>query len=274
MPAAWDRTASGPSDCATKVSDCTAVYNYLAGQAKDLTSLRDLAAVEHRGRAVEAQRVQRRRAHHVRAEQVLLRPGQAEAGRVPGGAVHHRHRRVQRAALAECRHQDQTSATCPTRTPRPSRPTQAVGTNPLSGYTLAPLYPWGIDYYAMNYQSNISDHGAIFKQLYFRQALAYLFNQAAIISGPLRGYGEPTVGPVAATPATKFLSATGRKGDPFPYQPDQGQEPADQPRLERGPERRRPPAPTRPSAARGSPRAARSASATSTSPGSAGSSRP
>ena len=38
MPAAWDRTASGPSDCATNVSDCAAVYNYLAGQAKDLSS--------------------------------------------------------------------------------------------------------------------------------------------------------------------------------------------------------------------------------------------
>ena len=38
MPAAWDRTASGPSSCATKVSDCAAVYNYLNGQAKDLSS--------------------------------------------------------------------------------------------------------------------------------------------------------------------------------------------------------------------------------------------
>ena len=38
MPAAWDRTASGPSNCDTTVSDCAAVYNYLAGQAKDLTT--------------------------------------------------------------------------------------------------------------------------------------------------------------------------------------------------------------------------------------------
>ena len=38
MPAAWDRTASGPSSCATTVSDCTAVYNYLDAQAKDLSS--------------------------------------------------------------------------------------------------------------------------------------------------------------------------------------------------------------------------------------------
>ena len=36
MPAAWDRTASGPSNCDTTVSDCAAVYSYLAAQAKDL----------------------------------------------------------------------------------------------------------------------------------------------------------------------------------------------------------------------------------------------
>jgi peptide/nickel transport system substrate-binding protein len=44
-------------------------------------------------------------------------------------------------------------------------------------------------------------------------------NQAAIISGPLRGYGALTVGPVAATPATKWLSPTGRQGDPYKYNP-------------------------------------------------------
>jgi peptide/nickel transport system substrate-binding protein len=44
-------------------------------------------------------------------------------------------------------------------------------------------------------------------------------NQKAIISGPLRGYGALTVGPVAATPATKWLSSTGRAGDPYPYNP-------------------------------------------------------
>src|SRR5215472_4992643 len=36
MPAAWDRTSSGPSNCATNVKDCTAVYNYLNAQSKNL----------------------------------------------------------------------------------------------------------------------------------------------------------------------------------------------------------------------------------------------
>ena len=44
-------------------------------------------------------------------------------------------------------------------------------------------------------------------------------NQAAVISGPLKGYGMPTVGPVGTYPATNYLSAQGKQGDPFPYNP-------------------------------------------------------
>jgi peptide/nickel transport system substrate-binding protein len=35
MPAAWDRTATGPSDCAATISDCAAVYTYLNDQSKN-----------------------------------------------------------------------------------------------------------------------------------------------------------------------------------------------------------------------------------------------
>jgi len=104
----------------------------------------------------------------------------------------------------------------------PAKPSGAtVGTNPLSskGYTLSPLYVWGISYYVVNFQSTVSDHAAIINQLYFRQALAYMMNQAAVISGPLRGYGVPTVGPVGSNPVTSFLSPKGKAGDPYPYNP-------------------------------------------------------
>ena len=103
----------------------------------------------------------------------------------------------------------------------PAKPVNAVvGANPLaSSYTLAPLYSWGINYYTVNFQSTVSDHAAIIKQLYFRQALAYLMNQAAVIAGPLKGYGTVTVGPVGSNPVTPFLSPQGKAGDPFPYNP-------------------------------------------------------
>ena len=70
----------------------------------------------------------------------------------------------------------------------------------------------------MNYQSTTGD-GSIFKQLYFRETLADLMNQAAVIAGPLRGYGTATVGPVPNTPVTSFLSPKGKQGTQFPYDP-------------------------------------------------------
>jgi ABC-type transport system substrate-binding protein len=38
LPAAWDRTASGPSDCAAVLADCAKVYSYLNSQAKAQSS--------------------------------------------------------------------------------------------------------------------------------------------------------------------------------------------------------------------------------------------
>ena len=87
-----------------------------------------------------------------------------------------------------------------------------AGTNPLPGYTLSPLYSWGINYFVMNFQSS-TGNGPIIKQLYFRQALAYLLNQESVIKGPLRGYGTLTQGPVGDTPVTQYLSPQ-QKGGP------------------------------------------------------------
>jgi peptide/nickel transport system substrate-binding protein len=218
MPAAWDRTASGPSSCDTTVSDCAAVYSYLNKQAGELASyatspLWGVVDGPWRLSAFNAD------------GHVTFVPNKSYSGPV----------KPKLDAFEEVPFTTDSAEYDVLRSPSsstkidfgylpdedaPAKPAGAtVGSNPLPGYTLSPLYPWGIDYYALNYQSTDSDHAAIFKQLYFRQALAYLLNQAAIISGPLRGYGQATVGPVAATPATKWLSSTGRAGDPYPYNP-------------------------------------------------------
>jgi peptide/nickel transport system substrate-binding protein len=93
-----------------------------------------------------------------------------------------------------------------------------VGTNPVPGYTLSPWTIWGINYFVVNYQST-TGNGPIIKQLYFRQVLENLMNQAAVLQGPLRGYGTLTVGPVGNTPVTSWLSPKGKAGNPFPYDP-------------------------------------------------------
>jgi peptide/nickel transport system substrate-binding protein len=218
MPAAWDRTASGSSDCATTVSDCAAVYNYLAGQAKDLNTYATsplwgivdgpwkLSAFNADGHDTYVPN---------KSYSGPVKPKLAAFQEVPfttDSAEYDVLRSAASSTKIDVGYLPDQDA--------PAKPANAtVGSNPLSGYTLDPLYPWGIDYYALNYNSTVSDHAAVFKQLYFRQAMAYLLNQSALITGPLRGYGAPTVGPVAATPASKWLSATGKKGNPYPYNP-------------------------------------------------------
>jgi peptide/nickel transport system substrate-binding protein len=218
MPAAWDRTASGPSNCDTTVSDCAAVYSYLNKQAENLSGyatspiwgvvdgpwkLSSFNADGHNTFVPNKKYSGPVKPKLSAFQEVPFTTDSAEYDvlRSPSAST-----KIDVGYLPD---QD-----------APSKPANtSVGSNPLSGYTLDPLYPWGIDYSVMNYQSSNGDHGAIFKQLYFRQALQYMMNQKAIISGPLRGYGALTVGPVAATPATKWLSSTGRAGDPYPFNP-------------------------------------------------------
>ena len=218
MPTAWDRTASGPSHCETTVSDCAAVYSYLNKQAENLSGY----ATSPIWGVVDGP--WRLSSFNADGHNTFV-PNKKYSGPV----------KPKLSAFQEVPFTTDSAEYDVLRSPSsstkidvgylpdqdaPSKPANAsVGSNPLSGYTLDPLYPWGIDYSAMNFQSSISDHGAIFKQLYFRQALQYMMNQKAIISGPLRGYGALTVGPVAATPATKWLSSTGRAGDPYPFNP-------------------------------------------------------
>ena len=218
MPAAWDRTAQGPSTCTVTVRDCAAVYHYLDAQAKDqhsyvgspIWSIVDgpwkLSAFNPDGHDTFV-------------------PNKAYSGPV----------KPKLAAFQEVPFASDTAEYYTLESPRagridvgylpfvdaPVKPAGvAAGPNPLAGrgYTLDPFYAWSINYYVMNFQST-TGNGPVIGQLYFRQAMAYLMNQAAVIKGPLRGYGVPTVGPVANTPASPFLSPMGRQGDPFPFDP-------------------------------------------------------
>jgi peptide/nickel transport system substrate-binding protein len=86
------------------------------------------------------------------------------------------------------------------------------------GYTVASWPAWGINYVFMNYASPQS--GAIFRQLYLRQAMQYLINQAGYISAFLEGYAYPTYGPVPQKPSSDFVSSKETQ-NPYPYNPAQ-----------------------------------------------------
>jgi peptide/nickel transport system substrate-binding protein len=216
MPTAWDRTASGPSHCDTTVSDCAAVYSYLNKQALDLTgyvgspiwSIVDgpwkLSAFNADGHITFVPN---------KSYSGPIKPKLAAFEEVPfttDAAEYDVLRSPSSSTKIDVGYLPSQDA--------PAKPANsAVGANPLSGYTLAPLYVWGINYYVVNYQSSVGDHAAVIKQLYFRRALEYLMNQAAMVAGPLRGYGTETVGPVPDTPVTEFLSPRGKEGTRFPF---------------------------------------------------------
>ncbi len=219
MPTAWDRTASGPSHCETTVSDCKAVYTYLDAQSKKLTSYVNsplwsivdgpwkLSAFNADGHVTFVPN---------KAYSGPVKPKLAAFQEVPfttDSAEYSVLQSPSSASKIDYGYLPEQDA--------PEKPANAaVGANPLSskGYTMTPWYSWGINYYVMNLNST-TPNGPILRQLYFRQAMAYLMNQEAVIKGPLKGYGTITVGPVGSQPVTKFLSSQGRKGDPFPYNP-------------------------------------------------------
>ena len=220
IPAAWDRTASGPSNCDTTVSDCAAVYNYLNKQSQDEAGY----ATSPIWQIVDGP-------WHLSAfssdGHMTFVPNKKYSGPV----------KPKLAAFEEVPFTTDSAEYDVMQAPSastkidygylppedaPDKPAGATtGANPLHGYTLSPLYAFGIDYYSINEQAS-TGNAPILKQLYFRQAMAYLTNQKAVIDGPLRGYGVPTVGPVGSTPTTPFLSSEGKAQEasgvgPFPF---------------------------------------------------------
>jgi peptide/nickel transport system substrate-binding protein len=93
-------------------------------------------------------------------------------------------------------------------------------TNPVAAnYTLAPLFDYGFAYYLINFDNPTA--GPLFKQLYIRQALAYVDDQEGISKAVYRGYAYPNTGPAPAQPTTNpFLSSdqleNGGQG-PYPF---------------------------------------------------------
>jgi peptide/nickel transport system substrate-binding protein len=222
MPKAWDRTASGPSDCTDKVSDCKAVYTYLDSQSKAMSSYATssvwgvvdgpwkLQSFNADGHATFVPN---------KSYSGPVKPTLSQFKEVPFTTEAAEYN-VLRSGNGS---QKLSVGYLPT-TDAPKKPTNSkVGANPVQGYTLDPLYAWAINYFVPNIDSTTPE-GQVLKQLYFRQALESLINQEAVISGPLRGYGTATVGPIGSNPATSFLSPNGKKGDPFPYDPSKAKQ--------------------------------------------------
>jgi peptide/nickel transport system substrate-binding protein len=217
MPTAWDRTASGPSNCDTTLSDCASVYSYLNKQAQDVTGY---ATSPIWGIVDGPWRLSAFNADG----HITFVPNKKYSGPVkPKLSAFEEVPFTTDSAEYDVLQSPSSSTKIDVGyLPEQDAPAKsagaAAGANPLAskGYTLAPLYAWGDGFYVMNFQST-TGNGPIMRQLYFRQAMAYLMDQDGVVSGPLRGYGSVSVGPVGNVPVTKFLSPQGRKGVPYPF---------------------------------------------------------
>jgi len=110
-----------------------------------------------------------------------------------------------------------TDVTSPT-----ANPLKAGPNNPrlADNFTMDPLYSWAINYFPYNFNSTADGGaaGAIFSQLYFRQAMQLLVDQPLYNQKINKGYGVGTYGPVPNTPANSFVSAE-VTNNPYPYNP-------------------------------------------------------
>ncbi|WP_329349076.1 peptide ABC transporter substrate-binding protein [Streptomyces sp. NBC_01261] len=82
------------------------------------------------------------------------------------------------------------------------------------GYTVKPWSGWAITY--MPYNFNNPSMGAVFKQLYARQAVQKSIDQSALAKVIFNGTAVPGYGPIPQAQSSSFLSDT-QRGDPYPF---------------------------------------------------------
>jgi peptide/nickel transport system substrate-binding protein len=213
LPMAWDKTSmsakAGSGGCTASASKCPAVYKFLDGQAKKLTTYATNPLW-----------------------QVVDGPWKLQSFNSDGNVSfvpNPKYSGSPKPSLSVFKLVPFTSDSSEFNVlragtsisvgyiPPQDLPKKSPGGNPLpptnplgSSYTLAPAYAWAWPYALLNYNS--PSMGPVFKQLYFRQALQMTVDQRADVAAAFRGYGFPTNGPVPLLPKTKWLSPLVKKG--------------------------------------------------------------
>ena len=88
----------------------------------------------------------------------------------------------------------------------------------LSNFYMSPWVLFGFNYAVLKYEStgDSGNAGAMYKQLYIRQAMQSAVNQPEMICKFLKGYGVPTYGPVPVLPKNDLVDAYEQQ-NPYPY---------------------------------------------------------
>jgi peptide/nickel transport system substrate-binding protein len=191
LPAAWDETAPGvASHCETTITDCAAVYTFLAGQSKSLGTYATnplwqtvdgpfkLAQFNSSGfvKMVPNTRYSGTPKPTLSAfEELPFSSDTAEYTALHGGAVTYGY-----------------------------VPSADIG-QPIPGYKSQPWYGWETALVFLNYHNPSA--GPIFSQVYAREAMQHLIDQPALIKAAFGGAAAVEYGPVPMTPATSLVSS-------------------------------------------------------------------
>ena len=223
MADSWDITAPGKkSTCATGAygapatnKACLAVYKYLDGQSKKVSTATDamwqggidgpwkLTQFDTLGDVTFVpntkysgpQKAQVKMVKEVpfasaSAEQTALRSGSITIGYVDNGVL-----------------------TANGTTTKPGANWSPIASN----YTLEIGPPWSVNYAALNLNPK-SKQSVFLQQLYIRQALQMTVNQSGMINKIQKGYGYPQINPLPpVTPSN--IKGNASNSNPYPYNP-------------------------------------------------------
>ncbi len=203
LPMAWDKTsANGPAGTAANTpAGAKAVYKFLNGQAEDLTTY----ATNPLWRIVDG-------------------PWKLQSFLTTGKAtfIPNANYSGVKPKIAKFIEEPFTSATAeynallapngPDVGYLPISDIPSLGQAKSAGYRLSPWVDWNYNFIGLNFQNPVA--GSIFSQLYVRQALQKVMDQATIVKKAYQGYAWPIYGPVPPQPANSYNTV---KTNPYPF---------------------------------------------------------
>ena len=233
FPLAWDITATGAANGSGGCSSgaygasstdaaCTKVYNFLSGQAANISSYSSTPiwsvvdgpytingskggsfSTSGQVTMVPNPAYSGPQKATVTLQQLPFTTDNSEFNALLGGNLD----------IGYLPQQDVTQATTNATNPGPNNPR-------LTNFYLTPWVLYGFNYAVLKFEStgDNGNAGAIYKQLYFRQAMQSVVDQPAMISKFLKGYGVPTYGPVPVLPKNDLVDAF-EQSNPYPYNP-------------------------------------------------------
>jgi peptide/nickel transport system substrate-binding protein len=222
FPTAWDITATGAANgsggcssgaygAAATDAACTKVYNFLSGQAANVSAYSSTpiwgvvdgpytiagskgGSFSSSGQVtlVPNSAYTGPQKATVKVQELPYTTDNAEFNALLGGDLD----------VGYLPQQDVTQPTTNATNPGPNNPR-------LTNFYLTPWVLYGFNYAVEKFEStgDNGNAGAIYKQLYVRQAMQSMVDQPSMISKFLKGYGVPTYGPVPVLPKNDLVDA-------------------------------------------------------------------